>query len=188
VTSIGDRAACLLLWRSLLSLVEARGAVAQTRGGGALLEVAAEGRDHERTEDEVGATEHGKREPEEEKELEDKVKWEPVDNVNEALGHSEECEHNPVGQPLSIIISVMGEEGGHGVVARDDESSDIGKKLATEVEDNEEEVQGTSANHGIGFGDTGLLLDIVDGRVLGQLGIEHAQVVLGLFAGGRHVG
>jgi hypothetical protein len=56
VTSIGDRAACLFLWRSLLSLVEARGAVAQTRSGGALLEVAAEGRDHERTEDEVGTT------------------------------------------------------------------------------------------------------------------------------------
>jgi hypothetical protein len=40
--------------------------------------------------------EHGQGEPEEEKELEDKVEWEPIDNVNEALGNSEEGEHNPV--------------------------------------------------------------------------------------------
>lgn len=37
-----------------------------------------------------------KREPEEEDELEDEVEGEPVDNLDEALEHSEERENNPI--------------------------------------------------------------------------------------------
>lgn len=90
------------------------------------------------------------------------------------------------GQPLGIILSVVSEQSGEGVVTGNDETSKVGEELATKVEDDEEEVQRTSADHCVGLGDARLLLEVVDSRVLGELRIEHTQVVLGLFTGGRH--
>lgn len=55
------------------------------------------------------------------------------------------------------------------VVARDDEAGDVGQELAAEVEDDEEEVQGDKTNDGVDLGDRGLLLEVVESRVLGEL-------------------
>lgn len=63
----------------------------------------------------------------------------------------------------------MSEEGTKRVVARDDETSEVGQKLASEVEDNEEEVESADTDGGIGFGNTSLLLEVVEGGVLGEL-------------------
>ena len=72
-------------------------------------------------------------------------------------------------QPLSVILARGGEQSVHGVVARDDEAGHVGEKLATEVEDDEEEVESGEADEGVGLGDTALLLEVAQGGVLAQL-------------------
>ena len=63
----------------------------------------------------------------------------------------------------------MGEESAQRVVPRNDEASKVGEELASQVEDNEEEVKSTKADDGIGLGDTRSLLEVVQKGVLGQL-------------------
>lgn len=116
-------------------------------------------------------------------------------------------------QPLRVVGGARGEESRQRVVARDDEASEVGEELAAEVEDDEEEVQGGEADGGVGLGDTGLLLKVVEGGVLGELQrrgqyadrvspdgmrcggdgiccayllVEGAEVLLRLILGGRH--
>lgn len=78
-------------------------------------------------------------------------------------------------QPLRVIILALGEEGTKGVVAGDDEASKVGQELATEVEDDEEEVKGDDPNDGIGLGNTGLFLKVVERGVFGQLELRVSQ-------------
>lgn len=175
--NLGDR---------LLGLVEAVSLGAEARGSRAsLLEVSAEGRGQERSEDELSTPEGREREPEKEDKLEDVVEGEPVDDLDEALNHCEKREDDPVSQPLSIILLVVSEEGTKRVVARDDETSKVGQKLASEVEDNEEEVESADTDGGIGFGNTSLLLEVVEGGVLGELAVELTKVLLSLILGGH---
>lgn len=72
-------------------------------------------------------------------------------------------------QPLSVIVLVLGEQGTEGVVSGDDEASQVGQELTTEVEDDEEEVEGSKTDDGVGLGDTSASLEVVQGGVLGQL-------------------
>lgn len=72
-------------------------------------------------------------------------------------------------QPLCIIGLASREESFQGVVARDDKTSQVGKELSGQVEDNEEEVESSQADNSVGLGHTSLLLDVVEGRVLGKL-------------------
>lgn len=76
---------------------------------------------------------------------------------------------NTYSQPLSIIRSIMREEGVERVVARDDEASKVGEQLAAQVEDDEEEVQRSETDSAVGLRYAGLLLDVVEGGVFGQL-------------------
>lgn len=73
------------------------------------------------------------------------------------------------GQPLSVISLARCEQSFERVVARDDETSQVGQELAGKVEDDEEEVEGGHTNDGVGLGHTGLLLQVVEGWVLGKL-------------------
>lgn len=57
----------------------------------------------------------------------------------------------------------------HGVVARDNEASKIGEKLAAEVEDDQEEVESTETDEGVSLRHAGLALEVVKGGVLGEL-------------------
>lgn len=72
---------------------------------------------------------------------------------------------------MGIVHLGDGEQSLQRVVARDDEAGDVGQELATEVEDDEEEVQGDKTNDGVDLGDRGLLLEVVESRVLGELRI-----------------
>jgi hypothetical protein len=63
----------------------------------------------------------------------------------------------------------VAEESTERVVAGNDETSQVGQKLASEVEDNEEEVESADTDGGIGLGNTSLLLEVVEGGVLGEL-------------------
>lgn len=70
---------------------------------------------------------------------------------------------------MGVVHLGCGEQSLQRVVARDDEAGDVGQELAAEVEDDEEEVQGDKTNDGVDLGDRGLLLEVVESRVLGEL-------------------
>ena len=85
---------------------------------------------------------------------------------------------------LSVINLAGAEQGVLRVVAGDDEASKVDEELASNVEENEEEVQGTEAEDHVNLGDIGLLLKLLQLRVLGQLLVELGQVELGYNTGG----
>lgn len=70
---------------------------------------------------------------------------------------------------MGVVHLGCGEQSLQRVVARDDEAGDVGQELAAEVEDDEEKVQGDKTNDGVDLGDRGLLLEVVESRVLGEL-------------------
>lgn len=161
---------------------------AQATGGRGrrLLEVSAQGRSEEVAEDEVGTLEDGQREPQQENELEGEIEGKPVNDVHKGLNDSKEGEHNPVCQPLRIIMLGSGEEGLEGVVAGNHKTSDVGQKLTAKVEDDEEEIKQDSAENSIGLGNTALSLEVDESRVPAQLVVKLADIVLNLFLRGRH--
>jgi hypothetical protein len=177
---------------ALVRLGKAVNLGANASGGRARLgKVSADSRGQERAEDDLSAAEDGQREPQKEHKLEDEVEGKPVDDVDEALQDGEQGEDNPVlyaarqhvgswrhsdeknlvtyGQPLRVILGARSEESCQRVVSGDDESSKVGEKLAAEVEDDQEKVQGTEADGSVGFGNAGRLLEVVEGGVLGEL-------------------
>jgi hypothetical protein len=169
--------------------VEGVGLRAEAAGGGAgSVEVAAQSRSQERAEDDLGTLEGGKGQPQEENKLESVVEGEPVDNADEALNDSEERKDNPVGKPLSVVRLVGTEESGKGEVSREDEARNVGQELAAEVEDDQKEVERAQAEHAIGLGDRGLLLEVVEHRVLGELFIDLRNKVLDAVLRRRHGG
>jgi hypothetical protein len=70
---------------------------------------------------------------------------------------------------LSVILGVGGEEGLEGVVAGNEETGEVSEELASDVEEDEEEVNSDQAEDGVDLGDVGLALKVVEDRVLGEL-------------------
>lgn len=70
---------------------------------------------------------------------------------------------------MGIIALSHAEQGLERIVAWNDEAGDIGQELTTDVEEDEEEVGCDKAEEGISLGDRGLLLQVVQDRVLGEL-------------------
>ena len=70
---------------------------------------------------------------------------------------------------LSVICSLGAEQSFQGVVARNKEACEIGEEGASDVEEDEEEVDSEEAEEGVDLGNGGLLLEIVEDRVLGEL-------------------
>ena len=70
---------------------------------------------------------------------------------------------------MGVIGLARGEESLERVVAGNEEASKVDEELASNVEVNEEEVEGTETEDDVDLGDGALLLKVVEGRVLGQL-------------------
>jgi len=70
---------------------------------------------------------------------------------------------------VGVIGLARGEESLERVVAGDEEASKVDEELASNVEEDEEEVEGTETEDDVDLGDGALLLKVVEGRVLGQL-------------------
>lgn len=90
------------------------------------------------------------------------------------------------GQPLGVIALAGGEEGLEGVVGGDDEAGGVDEELSSNVEEDKEEVEGAEAEDNVNLGNVGLLLKLLQLRVLGQLLVELGQVELGC-SGGQSV-
>lgn len=171
---------------NLVALGSALSPGSEVGSGRATLEVSAEHGGQEGTEDELGTTEGGERKPQKEDELEGEVEGEPVDNADKALNDTEEGENDPVGKPLGIIRRARSEESIQGVVSRDEEARDVGQELTTQVEDDQEQVESTQADDGVGLRNTGGSLEVGDARVLGELSVKSTDILLHTILGRRH--
>jgi hypothetical protein len=63
----------------------------------------------------------------------------------------------------------VGKQRAQRVIARNDEARKVCEELATNVENDEEEVESGEADDGICLGDAQLLLEVVQGGVFGEL-------------------
>ncbi len=72
-------------------------------------------------------------------------------------------------QPLSIVNLVIAEQCLEGVVSGKDEAGKVDKELASDVEEDEEEVETDKAKEDVDLGDAGLLLEIVERRIPAKL-------------------
>lgn len=70
---------------------------------------------------------------------------------------------------MGVIGLARGEQSLERVVTGNEETSKVDKELASDVEEDEEEVEGTETEDDVDLGDGALLLKVVEGRVLGQL-------------------
>jgi len=136
-------------------------------------------------EDKLGTVGHWESHPEDEDELEDVVEWEPVDSIDKTFEHIEECIHDPVCQPLSIVDLACAEKRIQGVVSRDDEACKVDEELSTDIEKDKEEVDSDEAEECVDLRDTGLLLETVERRVLGKFLINLGNL-MGGFVLERH--
>ena len=76
------------------------------------------------------------------------------------------CTH---GQPLGVIALAGGEKGLEGVVAGEEETGKVDEELAGNVEEDQEGVNTNQTQDHIDLGNTGLTLEVVQNRVLGEL-------------------
>lgn len=70
---------------------------------------------------------------------------------------------------LSVIRGTRSEESLEGVVPGEKETGEVGEELASDVEEDEEEVDSDQTQDGVDLGDRGLTLKVVQDRVLGEL-------------------
>lgn len=81
---------------------------------------------------------------------------------------------------MCIICLGRTEEGLEGEVARDDKAGNVCQELATEVENDEEEVEASKTHDGIGLGDGGAPLEVNEDGVLGELEELRARISIQL--------
>jgi hypothetical protein len=72
-------------------------------------------------------------------------------------------------QPLGVVDLAGGEKSLEGVVAREDEAGKVDEECTAEVEEDQEEVQAAQAEDHVDLGHAGLLLEIVEHLIFGQL-------------------
>lgn len=114
-----------------------------------------------------------------------------MEGYDQASTFTVEGQGSTHGQPLGVIALAGGEESLEGVVGGDDEAGGVDEELSSNVEEDKEEVEGAEAENNVDLGDVGLLLKLLQLRVLGQLLVELGQVELrcsGGQSGSRCVG
>ncbi len=71
---------------------------------------------------------------------------------------------------LCIVHLAGAEESVQRVIRRNDEPSRVHEELAANVEEDQEEIDAGQAKEDVDLGHRGLLLEVIDHRVLGELG------------------
>lgn len=70
---------------------------------------------------------------------------------------------------LSVVGTTGGEESLHGVVTGQEETGQVNQEVASDVEEDQEEVDADQTQDSVDLGDRGLSLQVVQDRVLGEL-------------------
>jgi hypothetical protein len=73
------------------------------------------------------------------------------------------------GEPLGIVNFAGTEQSFQRIVARKNEAGEVDQEGATQVEEDQEEVEASQAENHVDFGDAGLPLEIVEDLIFGQL-------------------
>lgn len=84
---------------------------------------------------------------------------------HEKVGHATEG----IETYLGVIRGTRREEGLEGVVTWEEETGEVDEELASDVEEDKEEVNSNQAEDHVDLGDIGLTLKVVEDRVLGEL-------------------
>ena len=79
------------------------------------------------------------------------------------------CSARTYGEPLRIIRLAHGEDSLHRPVSWQREASGVDQELAGDVEEDQEEVEGAQAEDDVDLGHGGLLLEVLQLRVLREL-------------------
>jgi hypothetical protein len=74
-----------------------------------------------------------------------------------------------MGTYLCIINLARTEQRIEGIISGDEETSKVDKERAGDVEEYQEEVEAEETKDDVNLGDRGLLLEVVQGRILGEL-------------------
>lgn len=103
--------------------------------------------------------------------LEGKVKGEIVQNQpqSKTFEESEETKHNPVRQPLHVILMLRGLERLEGEVGREAPSNKIWDGCCERIDEDEKGEKGYCAENSVGFGNLCLFLNLVQDRIFCQL-------------------
>jgi len=141
----------------------------------------------ERTEDNLRAIGLGESHPQNKDELEGVVEGEPVNGTDSTLEDVQEGVDNPVRQPLGVVDGAAGEQRVEGVVGRNDEANCVHKKLGSDIEEDQEEVQGAESEHDIDLGHVGASLKVSEDFVFSELLIKLGNADLGTVLQ-RHLG
>jgi hypothetical protein len=107
---------------------------------------------------------------------------------SEALGQVEETEDDPVGEILDVIGVSGGLDGAEGEVGGEEEADEIGNGHGESVDGVKEEDHGGTTKDEVRLGHIGALLSLGEHRVLGELLVELADVVVGLVLSGQEGG
>lgn len=90
-------------------------------------------------------------------------------NVSDLVTESRSEARQPGKSHLSVIRGSGGEESLKRVVAGEEETGKVDEELASDVEENQEEVHSSQTQDHVDLGNGGLSLKVVEHRVLGQL-------------------
>lgn len=102
----------------------------------------------------------GKHAPHQESHLNGVVEGHPVENVvREVLDHAEEGEHNPVSEPLCVVLLAGALDGRETAVCRIHESHEVGDRTSEESAEDAQRHDGQETNHEVLNVDFGLLFD-----------------------------
>jgi len=88
---------------------------------------------------------------------------------------------------LCVIHLASTEQSVQGVVTGQKESGEVNQEFTSDVEEHQEEVEASQAEHGVDLGDAALPLKVIQHLVLRQLLVELRHLLLGLVLE-RHVG
>jgi hypothetical protein len=98
-----------------------------------------------------------------------------------SVSRSPRCDGNVknLREPLRIVNLGGGEQRVQRVVGGDHETCKVREELPAVVEEDQEEVDGTNSAHHVHLRHAGLLLQVVEGGVLGELGLMSVFAVWG---------
>jgi len=116
-------------------------------------------------------SESGELEPDNEGSLHGEIPGEVVEDHSESegLNEVEETEHDPVGEPLNVVLRRRGLDRLEGEISGEEPANEVGHGLGERVEGKKESGEGNDTNDSVGFRDLCLLLEAVQNRVLGEL-------------------
>jgi len=129
----------------------------------------------------LGTPEERKLEPKDEKRLESVIPWNVVqyNTARKTFQKVEEAEHNPVCEPLDVILRRGRLKGLERQIGWESPAEQVGDGGSEGIEQMQEDGQSSTANNKISFWDLSSLLEVHKHRILGELLVEPIVITNG---------